>query len=248
MRWRVIGLEAHDAYYNMAADEAIGEAVRSGSADPTMRFYTWGPSAVSIGHFQSMREEVDLERCRELGIDCVRRKTGGGAVYHDAAGELTYSVIAREDMFPGNIIESYSVICGWIIAALAKLNVAAAFAPINDIVVDGKKISGNAQSRQGGILTQHGTILYDLNLETMFSVLNVSREKISDKLIKSAKERVTRVLDYADASRAELYRALLGSFTEGKDYHSGSLSGDELRRAAELAHTVYRTDAWNLMR
>jgi lipoate-protein ligase A len=248
MMWRVIELEEHDAYFNMAADEAIGEAVRSGAAEPTMRFYTWSPSAVSIGHFQSMNDEVNLSRCRELGIDCVRRKTGGGAVYHDTLGELTYSVVASDGVFPKNIIESYSVICGWIINALAKLGITATFAPINDITVNGRKISGNAQARQGGILTQHGTILYDVNVGVMFSVLSISREKVSDKLIKSARERVTRVLDYSNASRTELYKALLGSFTEGKEFHLGKLSGEELRRTKELIKDLYKTDAWNMMR
>src|SRR5271157_312172 len=170
MKWRIIELEGHDAYFNMAADEAICEAVASKKALPTIRFYTWGPSAVSIGHFQSMHDEVDVAKCKRRGIDYVRRKTGGGAVYHDEYGELTYSIIAQQELFPKGIIESYKVVCGWVVNALSTLGIDAKFAPINDIIVDGKKISGNAQSRNKGMLIQHGTILHSLNMENMFSV------------------------------------------------------------------------------
>jgi lipoate-protein ligase A len=248
MKWRVIGLEGHDAYFNMAADEVIGNAIAKSSALPTIRFYTWKPSAVSIGHFQSMLDEVDVKKCKELGIDCVRRKTGGGAVYHDKNGELTYSVIAPEELFPKNILESYGVICDWVVKALSSLGINAVFAPINDIVVDGRKISGNAQSRSGGVLLQHGTILYDLDLERMFSVLKISSEKISDKMIKDARRRVTCVRDCAIITRDALYRELLENFTNGKEYEFGMLSRDELENIKVLEQKVYRTCAWNFMR
>src|SRR3989344_9694956 len=98
-KWRVLPLESYDAYMAMAIDEAISEAVAAGG-EPTIRFWSWKPSAVSIGYFQSLDEEVNIQRCYELGVDYVRRRTGGGAVYHDSKGELTYSVIAPEAMFP----------------------------------------------------------------------------------------------------------------------------------------------------
>lgn len=248
MMWRVIGLGAHDAYFNMAADEAIGNGVINGSADPTIRFYTWEPSAVSIGHFQSMVDEVDIEKCKALGVDFVRRKTGGGAVYHDSEGEITYSVIAPERLFPKNIIESYGVICRWIIDALSKLGIEAVFAPINDIVVGGKKISGNAQSRHDGIILQHGTILYGINPDRMFSVLKISNEKISDKMINDVKDRVVSVRDLSSASRNDVYSALLESFTKGKEHRMAVLSPAELDEIRRLVDGTYKTDAWNFMR
>lgn len=177
----------------MAIDEAVIEGIRNGSSPPTIRFFAWEPCAVSIGYFQAIRDEVNLETCRELGIDCIRRWTGDGAVYHDHLGEITYSVIAPANMFPKNIIESYRLICGWLVKALGSLGIEAEFRPVNDILVGNRKISGSAQTRRGGVLLQHGTLLYDL--ETMFSVLNVSRQKISDKMIQSAKERVTCISD-----------------------------------------------------
>jgi lipoate-protein ligase A len=248
VKWRIIHLEAHDAYTNMGIDESIMEAVRDRRASPTIRFYRWNPSAVSIGTFQGMDKEVNVQRCKDLGVDCIRRITGGGAVFHDFNGEITYSVIAPLQYFPQGIRESYQFICGWIISGLKKIGLDAGFAPINDINVDGKKISGNAQTRKQGVLLQHGTVLYDIDIKKMFSVLNVSAEKISDKMIKSAEERVTSVKKHSNVSIGELCDALIKGFTDGKDFEFGPLSGEESSRAAELARTVYRTDAWNFSR
>jgi lipoate-protein ligase A len=248
MKWRVMELGVNDAFTNMAIDEAICDSVRDGSAMPTIRFYRWKPSAVSIGCFQGMMEEVNVDLCKKLGIDVIRRRTGGGAVYHDYNGEVTYSVIAPLDAFPKGIRESYMVICGWVINGLSRLGINAYFAPINDIAVDGKKISGNAQTRRDGILLQHGTVLYDLDLKTMFSVLNVSKEKISDKMIKSAEERVTKVRSFADVPIDALYNALLDGFVEGKEYTKEGLSAKERSSAEALAQSVYRSDEWNFSR
>ena len=248
MKWRVIGLETHDAYLNMALDEAISEGLRAGSSPPTIRFYNWEPSAVSIGYFQGIRDEVNLEVCREHGVDCIRRWTGGGAVYHDFEGEITYSVIAPAGIFPKNIIESYGLICGWLVKGLESLGIEAEFRPVNDILVKGKKISGSAQTRRGGIFLQHGTLLYGLDLKTMFSVLNVSKQKITDKMIKSAEERVTCVKMHCDAGKKEVYEALVNAFTDDKDYEAGTWSWDELARARELAVKKYRSNEWTYLR
>ena len=246
MKWRVIALAENTAAQNMAIDHAVSDAVAAGGM-PTLRFYTWKPNAVSIGTFQSMHDEVDVERCRQNGVDVVRRRTGGGAVYHDNKGEITYSVIAPEGGFSG-ITESYHIICGWIVKSLAILGITAEFKPINDICVAGKKISGNAQTRRQGVLLQHGTILYDVDVDTMFSLLKVPNEKIRDKMIAAVKERVTRVLNFADVSRDELYQALLKGFTDGKEWEFGTLTNDEKRRADELMRTMYSKDEWNFRR
>ncbi|HUC38868.1 MAG TPA: biotin/lipoate A/B protein ligase family protein [Candidatus Acidoferrum sp.] len=248
MRWRVIRLETRNAYSNMAIDNALIEGQKSGASQPTIRFYKWLPSAVSIGNFQGMNDEVDIDRCKELGISYVRRITGGGAVYHDNKGEITYSIIAPEALFPKGIIESYRIICGYVIAGLGSLGITASFAPINDILVNGKKISGNAQTRRGGAILQHGTVLYDTDVRTMFSVLKISSEKISDKMIKSAEERVTRVKDYSDVSQEGLYEALLKGFTSGKDYDFGNYTKEETKRAESLEKEIYSQDAWNFSR
>ncbi len=248
MEWRVLGLEERNAYMNMGIDHAVLDGVISGSSPPTIRFYTWKPSAISIGRFQGMADEVNIERCRELGVHCVRRITGGGAVYHDDNGELTYSIIAPESAFPNGILESYREICGYVIAGLARLGISSEFSPINDITVNGKKISGNAQTRKGRAILQHGTILYRLNLPTMFSLLKISREKLSDKMIQDADERVTCVSRSSNATIDELYSAMLDGFTAGKKYKMGSLSSTELSKANNLASSLYSTHEWNFMK
>jgi len=246
-KWRVLPLKSYDAHMAMAIDEAISEAVASGN-DPTIRFWTWNPSAVSIGYFQSLEDEVDIQKCNQKGVDFVRRRTGGGAVYHDSKGEITYSVIAKEELFPKDIIKSYHMICGWIIDGLKNLDLHTEFKPINDICLNGKKISGNAQTRRNRILLQHGTILHDLDVETMFSLLKVGIEKISDKVIQDVKQRVTCILDHKQISQEEVYRALLQGFTNGKEYYIGELTSEELQRAKELSEIKYSTKEWNFMR
>ncbi len=248
MKWRVIPLQANNAFMNMALDEAICESVASGKSGPTIRFYTWEPSAVSIGYFQSLNDEVDVNVAKELGVDIVRRRTGGGAVYHDTKGEITYSVIAPESIMPKGIRESYQMICGWIIESLKNIEIESEFKPINDIIANGKKISGNAQTRRNGVLLQHGTLLYDLDVRTMFTLLKVPKEKISDKMIQSVEERVTKVLNFGNFSMHDVYDAMLKGFTENKDYSTGSLSVEELKTAKKLSEERYKTDEWNYRR
>lgn len=245
--WRIIQLEEHDAYSNMGIDESILEHIRDEKSDPTIRFYRWKPSAVSIGRFQSMNDEINVSRCKSEGIDFVRRITGGGAVYHDYEGELTYSIIGSEKLFPKSIWESYRMICGRVVNGLKRIKIEAQFAPINDILLNGKKISGSAQTRKEGVLLQHGTILYKLDVAKMFSVLNVSKEKVSDKMIKNVEERVTSVYSQRAVSFQELYEAIVYGMTEYREHKFGVLSGSEATRARDLART-YATDDWNFSR
>lgn len=260
-QWRVVELQTHDAFLNMALDEAACEAIANREAQPTIRFYRWQPSAVSIGYFQSLHDEVAVDKCKESGVDVIRRRTGGGAVYHDYEGEITYSVIAPEAYFPKGIIDSYLVICGWIINSLARIGVKAEFKPINDIImaadavgpqgeaVGGKKISGNAQTRRNGVLLQHGTLLYKVDVPKMFSLLKVGQEKIADKLIAAVEERVTSInLLKPDVSMMDVYAALIEGFTEGKQWDKGDWTLGELQRAQELMEERYKSDNWNAMK
>lgn len=248
MKWRIIPYVENDACLNMAIDEAVSESAAAGGP-PTIRFYGWRPDAVSIGYFQSLEKEVDLARCGALGVDFVRRRTGGGAVYHDGRGEITYSVAGPQELFPRNIISSYQLICGWVADSLALLGIDAEFRPINDITVGGKKISGNAQTRRGGVLLQHGTVLHSVDVDRMFSVLKVSDEKIRDKMISNVKERVTSITHQDPGiTRETALEALLRGFTRGKEFETGALTPPELARAHELAGTRYRRDEWNRMR
>jgi lipoate---protein ligase len=228
------------ATLNMAIDEALMETMADG---PILRIYGWKPAAISIGYFQSMRDEVDLQKCDQLGLDVVRRLTGGGAVLHEF--ELTYSFITRQ--YPQNILESYRWICDAIVMSINRLGVDASFVPLNDIVVEGKKVSGNAQTRKNGVLLQHGTLLLGLDINKMFSVLKVSSEKLRDKMIKDVKGRVTYL---AGTTFDEMASSLKSSFAQkfDADIVDYSLSAEEISRAEWLAEQRYCSKEWNFRR
>ena len=247
--WRLIDLLVDSAPRQMALDEALARLrLRLGTPN-TVRLYRWRPSAVSIGYFQSVEEEVNLEACQRFGVDVIRRITGGGAVFHDYNGEITYSLVAPEGdpRIPQDILESYRVICGAVVRGLAKLGVDAEFAPVNDIVAGGRKISGNAQTRRHGVVLQHGTILVDSDLKRMFQVLRVKDAKISDKLIKAVEERVTNLRRYLgrEVGFQEARDALVEGFQEAFQVElvPGKLTREEEELAREL-EAKYRSREW----
>lgn len=244
MQWRFVGPETWDAYMNMALDETCMEFVGSGESLPTVRFYEWLPSAVVLGYFQKIHSEVDVELCRQLGIDIARRTSGGGAMYLDTKGEITYSFIAPQHMMPNDVNECYKKVCQHIIDALSSVGIHSEFKPINDIVVSGKKISGNALTRSSGATMVHGTLLYDLNLRDMFKVLRVSGEKVSDKHIENAEERVTCVRHNAQATKDDVKKALIEAFSSDKDVVHDKWTEQELKRARYLAENKHKTQEW----
>lgn len=248
MKFRMIRFQKFSAFMNMAIDEAIMESIRSGTSLPTIRFYGWSPSAISIGFFQGLLNEVNLDACQQAGVDVVRRLTGGGAVYHDSEGEVTYSILGPVGIFPQKNLDSYRVICSDVLFALQLLGIQANFEPINDLTVDGKKISGNAQTRRSGVLLQHGTILYKVDVETMFSLLNVSKEKVSDKLISSVKKRVTSVDSYSSTPIQDLIEAMEKGFSRDREIIYEEYTAEELSRARQLAEQKYSTNNWIGMR
>lgn len=225
---------------NMGIDEALMNEVKD---TPILRIYGWKPAAVSVGYFQSISEEVNIERCKQDGIDIVRRMTGGGAVFHES--ELTYTFITRK--YPQNILDSYKWICEAIIVSLRKMNFNANFVPLNDIVVNGKKVSGNAQTRRRGVLLQHGTVLLRVDVEKMFSLLKVPSEKLRDKLIASAKERV---MGLETITFNKLASGLAEGFGEtfGSAIFSDNLTKSERDSSIFLRDTKYSADEWNYKR
>jgi lipoate---protein ligase len=219
---------------------------RLGAAPPVavLRIYGWRPPAVSIGYFQSMDLEVQVDECRRRGIDVVRRMTGGGAVYHEA--EVTYSFITN--VFPSDILQSYKLICEPVTKALRILGFDARFVPLNDIVVgsDGVKVSGNAQTRRKNVILQHGTILLEVDVEKMFSVLKVPSEKMKDKIIDDVKKRVIGI----QRPYEEVVSALKTSFSETFDCRlvPDSITSEEYVRVNSLIINKYSLDSWNWKR
>lgn len=237
MAIRFIDTGESSAAMNMAIDEAL----MLKSKVPALRIYGWKPSAVSIGYFQGMGQEVNLKMCRKKGIDVVRRATGGGAVFHE--DEITYSFVTRA--FPKDIMASYMLICSAIIKGLSAAGIQAEFSRINDIVVGGKKISGNAQTRKDGALLQHGTLLLDANIEKMFSVLKVPKEKLKGKGIKNAKERIAPL----KMSKNEAAKAIKSGFSEVfGTLEESKLTMEELSAAAKLSKEKYSSKEWNFRR
>ncbi|MFA6991973.1 MAG: biotin/lipoate A/B protein ligase family protein [Candidatus Gracilibacteria bacterium] len=237
----------------MALDEVLINRIKSGSSLPSLRFYGWKPSAVSIGYFQSLEAEVDDKKCEELGIDIVRRQTGGGAVFHDQ--EVTYSIHIplTLDLVPKKVLESYEKICNGIIYGLAKINLDAKFIPLNDIVVGGQKISGNAQTRKQGIILQHGTILKAVDVDKMFDILKVPDEKMKGKLISDIKQRVTSVDLHSNSkfSFQDIVTTLISGFKQAfpeVEFSEDSLTDEEKAETEKLASQKYSTKDWNYQR
>lgn len=245
--WRFLPLRIDDAFFSMAIDEAILRLNAEGKSPNTLRFWRWQPSAVSLGYFQSVSREVDLGVAKRYGVDVVRRITGGGAVFHDYNGELTYSVVCRQDDVPSDIIESYKLICGGLVNGFERLGLRAEFKPVNDVVVNGKKISGNAQTRRWGSVLQHGTILIDPNIRLMFELLKVSPEKISDKFISSVYERVTSIT--RELGRKPSFEEVSDAMKLGFEaslkvkFEGGELTPDEIKLAEELREK-YASGEW----
>jgi len=245
--WRLLPLRVDDAFTSMAIDEALLRLNAGGKSLNTVRFWRWLPSTVSIGCFQSVEREVDLEVAKRYGVDVVRRITGGGAVFHDHDGELTYGFVCRQDDMPDDIIESYRLICGGLVGGFERLGLRAEFKPVNDIQANGKKISGSAQTRRWGSVLQHGTILIDPDVRRMFELLKVSPEKISDKFIASAYERVTTIERELGRkpSFEEVRKAMSEGFADalGVRLVEGELTKEELELAAKLK-PKYASDEW----
>lgn len=236
---RVLETGYNPASWNMALDEVL---LNKTVDTPILRLYGWKPPAVSIGYFQSMDEEVNVNECKQHGIDVVRRITGGGAVFHDS--ELTYSFLTKK--YPQSIIESYELICDAIIIAINELGFVSKFSPLNDITINGKKVSGNAQTRKNNTLLQHGTILLNADIDEMFSVLKVSSEKIRDKMITDARQRVTVLNKTFDETAAALKTGFSEKF--GARLVIDTLTKEEEAETKKLVREKYATHQWNWKR
>ncbi len=256
LKWRLVISPPGDAYLNMAIDEAILDARRRGIAPNTLRLYTWLPSAASVGYFQDMEEYIDLEACRRLGIQAVRRPTGGGAVYHDSAGELTYSVVADfKSIGASDTIGIYQRIIGSITSGLELLGIKPSVSmgssrECPNIRVGSAKISGSAQLIRGDFFLQHGTLLVSTDLVKMFTVLRhpFSSPKEAAERLSTRISSISRILGRW-VSRQEVADCVLAGFTEvlGVGFEQKPLTSWEARRAGELRRK-YSSREWNLKR
>lgn len=249
--WRLVHLNELDGYKQMAIDEAMLILRAENKIPNTLRFFVFKPSTITIGYFQSMIDEVNLDFCKRRGISVVRRITGGGAVFHDTNGEITYSIVVSEKEAPKDIIKSYELYCRGLVIALKKLGLNAEFKPVNDVLVYGKKISGSAQTRKRGVVLQHGTFMYDTDIGTLAVALRIVPEKLRDKGASKLEERVITVSKALGrrVCRSEALQALIEGFKEALKvkFVEDKLTQEELELAKKLVKEKYSRNEWNLM-
>ncbi len=178
-----------DPYFNLALDEY---AMKHIDVDEDFFFLWQNAPSVIIGKNQNTAEEINQKFIDQNGIKVARRVSGGGAVYHDL-GNLNFTFVISVDD-PGKV--NYKKYVQPIIDALESMGIKAEASGRNDILVDGLKISGNAQRMANGKLMHHGTIMFDLNIENMVKALNVDPDKITSKGVKSVRSRVTNIKEH----------------------------------------------------
>ncbi len=250
-RWRLLDTGALPASLNMAIDQALLEMHARGESPSTLRLYQWSPPAVSLGYFQR-RHSISPAACEKAGIDLVRRPTGGRAVLH--LNDLTYSVAAgTEEGIPHSIQAAYRLLCEGLLAGFRLLGFEAEFGrqtarssqsdicfmrtAIGDIVFQGKKFLGNAQTWIGSSMLQHGSIIVAPQGEIWTTILRPGvakkalRERINASTI-SVEEILCRSVKLEEIKTALIEG--MGKILQAK-FSVGELKTDELRLAREIA-------------
>lgn len=256
--WRLVREEALDGATAMALD-AVAAETAAGGGPRTVRLYRWEPSTLSLGYRQD-QETVDWAFCEREGVDVVRRPTGGGGIYHDAHGDISYSIVAPADEVPGDLMETYEWFCEPLFDAFDALGVDAGYVdeerealyepacylrplhPAHDVVAgDGRKLSGNAQYRTREAVVQHGSVSFEVDAErhlACFSSPEVTPEAF--------RERVTGVAEQASGvARERAVRAFEEALAAWCGADEGTWTDAERERAAEIADGKYRSEAWN---
>ncbi|BAS46030.1 lipoate-protein ligase A [Staphylococcus schleiferi] len=268
--WHFINTGSHDPYYNMALDEALLNFVSRGEIDPVIRFYTWNPPTLSIGYFQRLSKEIDIDKVKEKGYGLVRRQTGGRGVLHDK--ELTYSVIVPEshpDM-PKTVTEAYRVISEGLLEGFKSLGFDAYFAVPRskeereklkqprssvcfdapswyELVVEGKKIAGSAQTRQKGVILQHGSILQDVDIDDLFDMFIFKNDRLKAKMKEAFVEKAVAINDLSDShvSLTEMEVAFKEGFKKALDLEYQPLELTEAQQEEVKAlEEKYRSEAF----
>jgi lipoate-protein ligase A len=252
--WRLLPLETNNAFMNMAIEEAILTARVAGQVPNTLRFYRWQPSAVSIGRNQNPEAEVYLDACKQLGVDVVRRISGGGTVYHDFAGEVTYGVIAKaEALGTADITTVYAKIYEAVKDTLRLLGITADFSSGDakncpNMTVGGKKISGSSQTITRGIVLQHGTMLRSVDLPKMFQLLKLKNANCT-QAADIGKRKITSIQN--ELGHAVMPETVANALAQGFramlkiQLEAGELSPHEVELANKLYKEKYATKAWN---
>ncbi|MGO1060582.1 lipoate--protein ligase [Planococcus sp. FY231025] len=211
--------------------------------DPFLLFYINEPSII-IGKNQNTAEEINTDYVDSNGIHVVRRLSGGGAVYHDH-GNLNYSFITVDD---GNSFRNFRKFTEPVVEALQSLGVNAELSGRNDLMAEGRKISGNAQFSTRGRMYSHGTLMFDTEVDAVVSALKVSKEKIESKGIKSIRSRVANISEFLEnpMSVTEFRSAILHSIFAGEEnvrYYE--LTEQDWAGVHEISKERYGNWDWN---
>lgn len=231
-----------DPHYNLAFEEYIFKNLDFN--EEFVLLWRNGPSII-IGKNQNTVEEINMDFVKENNINVVRRVTGGGAVYHDL-GNLNFSFIAKADKNDKIDFKTYNVP---IIKALEKIGVNCELSGRNDLVIDEKKFSGIAQSIIKGRVLNHGTLLFDSKIDTLSKALNVKRDKIESKGVKSVSSRVTNIKPYVkdDIDVLEFKQVLLKNIFEyfNEPIEIYELSDEDRKNIQRMVDERYGTWEWN---
>ncbi|OLS36475.1 lipoate--protein ligase [Bacillus sp. MRMR6] len=205
-------------------------------------FYINEPSII-IGKNQNSIEEINTDYVEKGGIHVVRRLSGGGAVYHDL-GNLNFSFITKDD---GESFHNFRKFTEPVVEALKKLGVNAELSGRNDLLAEGRKISGNAQFSTKGRMFSHGTLLFNSEMEHIVSALRVKKDKIESKGIKSVRSRVANISEFlSEKISIEEFRALLLNFIfEGREIREYVLTEEDWEKIHQLSKERYQNWDWN---
>lgn len=258
--------------YNMALDEALLDWHSEGLIPPVIRFYEWEPATVSIGYFQQAARDINLAAVREQGLGFVRRPTGGRAVLHEH--ELTYSIIVTEDYpnMPATVTEAYRVLSEGLLLGFQNLGMEAYFSVPQteeqqqdlkkpksavcfdapswyELVVEGKKVAGSAQTRQKGVILQHGAILLKLDLEKLLSVFNFASDEVKEKMRSKLPQKAVAMDTLIDREVTidECVTAFKKGFAEALDisFELMVLTSEQLNYVEDIEKRKYANDDWN---
>jgi lipoate-protein ligase A len=243
--WLIIPAVPQVPTMNMALDEVLTERVGRGERGPTLRIWAWSAPCVVLGRFQSVRNEVREEAAAAAGIAIVRRISGGGAMFIQPEGAITWSLYAPDSLVAGmSFPESYAFLDSWAVRALRGIGIDAWYAPLNDITSAGGKIGGAAQARRHGAVLHHTTMAYQMDVELMLRVLRIGQEKLSDKGTRSADKRVGPLRQQTDLPRADIINRLIAEFRAAGPTTNDALTESEVDDAERRVAERFGTRSW----
>jgi lipoate-protein ligase A len=246
--WQIISLVEEPPAMNLALDEVLTQAIGRGERDPILRVWGWTDPCIVIGRFQSVRNEIQEENAARLGVQIVRRISGGGAMFIEPENAITWSIYVPPSFVEGlSFPESYALLDSWVIDTLRELGVDAWYAPLNDITSAGGKIGGAAQARRYGGVLHHTTMAYDMDTTVMTQVLRIGQEKLSDKGLRSAEKRVGPLRQQTSLPRQTIIDLLVQRFSLLTGALPGEISPLERLAALELVESKFGTRNWTYL-